>query len=223
MSVYPHDFQKSDSEKKQVPDFFAGKTDFDIWREFKSGNNSALTHLYRSHIQALYNYGCQFTCREEIVEDAIQELFVELMKNRKRLGETTSIKYYLFKSLRRKLVRHLKKEDRYIFNSENFIKENFEIEVSPELKLISDHDQDNWKQMLQEACNKLPVKQKEAVLLYFYEGMTYEQIASLMNMTKTKSARALIYRAIESLNKIINHPDTMISLLFLLSFWFLVN
>jgi hypothetical protein len=34
-----------------------------------------------------------------------------------------------------------------------------------------------------------------------FEGLSYEEIAQIMAMTKVKSARALVYRALESLSE----------------------
>jgi RNA polymerase sigma-70 factor (ECF subfamily) len=45
-----------------------------------------------------------------------------------------------------------------------------------------------------------PKKQRE-LLPYTFEGLSYEEIAQIMAMTKVKSARALVYRALESLSE----------------------
>ena len=136
--------------------------------------------------------------------------FVVTGKKRSKLGNTDSIKFYLYKSLRRKLVRQLKKESKY---SDSSIKGEFELELSPEVKIISEPDQKVQQELLEDAFNRLPVKQKEAVLLYFYEGLSYKEIASIMKMTKTKSARALLYRAIDTLNSILKENKSKISTL----------
>ncbi|MCK5371360.1 MAG: sigma-70 family RNA polymerase sigma factor, partial [Cyclobacteriaceae bacterium] len=44
-------------------------------------------------------------------------------------------------------------------------------------------------------------RQKEAVIYFYYEGMSYQEIADIMGLQKVKSARKLIYRAIEALRK----------------------
>ena len=207
---------KKNNHNNDKDSFLNKKSDFEIWRDFKSGSDSALTYIYRSHINELYNYGCQFTINKELVQDVIQELFIELLKKRKKLGDTDSIKYYLFKSLRRKLIRSLNKEKKYVPKNVNPVKGDFEIELSPELKIISEQDQKIRQKFLEDAFNQLPLKQKEAVLLYFYEGLSYDEIASIMKMTKTKSARALIYRAVDSLNQILKENKEKISFISIL-------
>jgi RNA polymerase sigma-70 factor (ECF subfamily) len=54
---------------------------------------------------------------------------------------------------------------------------------------------------LAKSIEKLTSRQKEAVLHFYYEGMSYQEIADIMNIRKVKSVRKLIYRAIDSLRK----------------------
>ena len=54
---------------------------------------------------------------------------------------------------------------------------------------------------LSKSIEKLTSRQKEAVLHFYYEGMSYQEIADIMNIRKVKSVRKLIYRAIDSLRK----------------------
>ncbi len=62
--------------------------------------------LYKSHIEILYRYGHKLTTDTQLVEDSIQDMFIELWNSRKRLSDTDSIKYYLFRILRRKITQH---------------------------------------------------------------------------------------------------------------------
>src|SRR5690606_36156630 len=72
-----------------------------IWEAFKKGNESAFIYIYETYFDQLFVYGKQFTRDEDIVKDAIQDLFITLRKSRAGLGSTDSIKFYLYKSLKR--------------------------------------------------------------------------------------------------------------------------
>ena len=169
-----------------------------LWRQFKSGREEALVYLYRTYVNVLYNYGCQFTNQKETVRDAVQEFFIELIRNRQNLSDTSSIKFYLFRSFRRKLVRVLKKENKFA-KEELTEKPGFQISHNPEMRYIKDQLDVEQKKLLKEKFSCLPEKQREALLLYYYEGLSYEEIAKLFEMTRVKSARVLIYRAIDNL------------------------
>lgn len=59
-----------------------------IWEAFKMGNESAFIFIYETYFDPLFIYGNQFTNNEDLVKDAIQDLFVEVRKNRRKLGRT---------------------------------------------------------------------------------------------------------------------------------------
>src|SRR5438477_8459552 len=82
--------------------------EFSIWNDFRSGDPSAYSLIYRKYFFALYSYGKKFSSDKELIEDCIQDLFIKIWNNRDNLNDTTSIKYYLFISLKRKLVDALK-------------------------------------------------------------------------------------------------------------------
>lgn len=171
-----------------------------VWERFKKGNKAALTHIYRNYSNPLFNYGCQIAADREMVKDAIQDLFIEIINNKERLGKTTSIKYYLFKALRNKLVKLLVKKNKE--TGKEMESECFQVSISPEIMLINRQIDQEKQQILSQKLNELPVLQREILLLFYYEGMKYDQIAGILGI-KTKSARALLYRAIESLGKLL--------------------
>ena len=106
---------------------------------------------------------------------------------------------YLLKSLKREILRNKERSNKY--NLKDGFKEDnsFGIALSDEMKPIEDHFSDKKKILLKSAMNKLPKKQREAILLYYYEGFTYEEISQIMEVKLVKSARKLIYKAIASI------------------------
>src|SRR5574339_209658 len=67
-----------------------------VWLEFIRGSDHAIGSIYRSYANKLYNYGRQFTRNDDLVLDAVQDVFLGLIKNRKNLGIATSVKFYLY-------------------------------------------------------------------------------------------------------------------------------
>ncbi|HEY9488870.1 MAG TPA: sigma factor, partial [Chryseosolibacter sp.] len=83
------------------------KADF-IWKAFKKGSKEAFATIYKEHVRDLLNYGYKVTSDRRLIEDSIQDLFFELWKNRSGLSDTDSIRFYLFRALRYKIVRNAK-------------------------------------------------------------------------------------------------------------------
>src|SRR3954468_16966226 len=103
-----------------------------LWESFKSGDEIAFITIYKSYCNMLYNYGCQFTEDKEMVRDCLQDFFIYLRKNKAGFGETNSIKMYLFKAFKRRVVDYLKKNTVEFRSNEEFAFTQFSVELSYE-------------------------------------------------------------------------------------------
>lgn len=187
-----------------------------IWAEFKSGNEGAFNHIYKTYFQDLYTYGQQYSKDLYLLQDLIQDLFIDIRKNRRNLGNTTSIKFYLFKAFRRKICRHLKRNKIiYTGDIESFC--NLKIENLAEVRILQSQLDDKKKKSLEQAFAKLSKRQKEAVYYYFYQSMDYNEVASIMDLNHVKSARNLIYKSIDALkNQLYPIKNKLLTLIFTL-------
>lgn len=174
-----------------------------IWLKFKKGDEEAFVWIYKNYFTVLYNFARQFNLDSDLVKDQIQDLFIYIRNNRERLADVNSIKFYLFKSLRRRLLSNNKRKYSFLSLFTSNSKKIFEIEIteSPEVKLINQSIDEDIKERLSKSMSKLTTRQKEAVIYFYFEGMSYQEISDIMGIQKVKSARKLIYRAIEALRK----------------------
>lgn len=201
------------------------KSDQEIWVEFKSGSEKALELMYHCHIRALFNYGIKIVKDEDLVEDCIQEMFIDLWKRRAHLGNTRFIKFYLLKALKRKIIRKISKTKKILAKSD--IKEDYAFEVvfSCESKLIREELNHEQKEQINRALTALTKRQREAIYLKFYNHLSYEQIALVMNIDKS-AVYTLIFKSVNKLRKYLQKQQiySMPELLLLLAtFSFLLN
>ncbi len=172
-----------------------------LWLRFKSGDKRAFAEMYERYAGVLYNYGFHMTGERHIVEDAIQDLFVTLWQSRERLSDTTSIKYYLFRSLRRQIVR-LSGKDALV---ERIVEPDFladrRQEPSIEMQLMESESEQYQLRMLKAALQELSPRQLEAIRLHFFEGFDYGSIAQIMEMNE-QSVRNLLQRSIYKLRHV---------------------
>jgi len=187
----------STEESYSVMDKFS---DHQIWSKFKSGDRMAFTYIYSKYLNTLYNFGRQFTTDQELVKDSIHELFIELRRPGKS-SKILSIKSYLYKCLYRHLIKRIKKENQTVGEE---ISPSFHISLSPEQLLINKQLTKEKRQNLEQSLNQLSKKQRQAVLLYFYEEFTYKEISEIFEMSNVKSARKLIYRALDKLKSLLS-------------------
>jgi len=184
---------------------YENKTDQDVWRAFNKGNEAAFNYIYRAYAGLLYQYGTQFSKDEYVLQECIQNIFIGLRRRRGYLSDIQSIKAYLFKSLQREVRRYINQERDSIYSARVLDEHLFPIEVSHETKLIQDEYDAEKKRMIEQAMNQLTVRQRQAILLLYEEGMSYKEIAEVMELNEVKSARKIIYRALASLKNLIHN------------------
>ena len=171
--------------------------DFELWSRFKAGDDIALSLIYKANSRKLYNYSLKFTSDVKLVEDSIQDLFTELIKNRKNLGDTDNIAFYLLKSIKRKLLRKLMNEKRISMGTpeENY---SFNVTYSVELDIISEEISQQKKALLAQVLQELTPRQKEAIYLKFSKELKYNEVSEIMNIS-VEASRNLISGAVKKL------------------------
>lgn len=167
----------------------------ELWDSLRTGSEEAFSLLYTRFADVVYSYGCRLHPDKDLIKDCIQDLFVTIWNTRHKLGPTTSIKYYLFRSLRRELVRKLKYNN--IHKAEIF---QTQTEDSAEAQWISADEDSRRSNALENALQQLSERQREAVYLRFYQNMDFDDIALLMEISQ-RAVYKLIYRAIDVLKK----------------------
>ena len=60
-----------------------------ILKKFVDGDNEALTSLYYDFFDLLLNFGLKYSLDQSLVEDCIQNLFVDLLRKREKLKKVT--------------------------------------------------------------------------------------------------------------------------------------
>jgi RNA polymerase sigma factor (sigma-70 family) len=141
-------------------------------------------------------------------------LFFELWNTRERVTEPNSIKFYLFKALRYKILRNTKSND--FTNTLDL--ELFENLASPshETKLIRFEVQSEQMENLRTLIKQLPKRQQEAINLRYYHDFSNEEIAKIMAVNY-QSAANFIFLAIRKLK--LNLKVSVTSFLFFLKFF----
>ncbi len=176
----------------------SNQQDIELWEAYKKGDSNAFSALFRNHYTPLFRFGNKFTQDHEILEDCIQELFLELWQNKAQTS-VQSVKAYLFKSLKYKLYRAIGKKSGAVTLD---ISDEMSFELSYEAWLISDEESRERALQLTRAFAQLSNRQKEIIYLKFYQELSYEEVSDVMNINY-QVARNLVYQAIRALKKII--------------------
>ncbi|MEP1094669.1 MAG: sigma-70 family RNA polymerase sigma factor [Cyclobacteriaceae bacterium] len=162
-----------------------------LWINFCEGDQGAFAQIYRDYVNDLYNFGFQLSRDEDISKDIIHDVFVKLRFSKSR-SKIKSIKSYLFRCIYTEWIKRSKSTS--VFSS---LSDDFAITLSFEDGMVEKQMGVDRQKYLEKALNELTNKQRRAVMLFFYENMSYSEVAEGMALKNAKSARKLIYRALE--------------------------
>ena len=179
-----------------------------LWKDMISGNKKSFEDLYKQYFQALINYGFRITKNENLIEDAVQELFISIWNNRTNLSEVNEVKFYLFRSLKNRILRQLEKD---IFDKSEDVDVylDFLNSISEEQKKIDSEQFDANLDTLQRAIAHLPIRQQEVINLKYYHDFTLDEIAKLMDVNK-QSVSNLLFRSYAILRKLLKNFTILI-------------
>ena len=179
-----------------------------LWKDMISGNKKSFEDLYNQYFQALINYGFRITKNENLIEDAVQELFISIWNNRTNLSEVNEVKFYLFRSLKNRILRQLEKD---IFDKSEDVDVYLDllISISEEQKKIDSEQINTNLDTLQRAIAHLPIRQQEVINLKYYHDFTLDEIAKLMDVNK-QSVSNLLFRSYAILRKLFKNLSILI-------------
>ncbi|WP_291914480.1 sigma-70 family RNA polymerase sigma factor [Chitinophaga sp. CB10] len=185
----------------------------EYWNSFKSGEVNGLEALYGQYYQSLANYGYKFTRDNVCIEESIQDLFRRLWQNREWIHHATAVKLYLYHSFRRILLGKLE----YGLDAGDESPEEeapFELQLKNEHPLFSGERMSALLHRAQTLLGAMAHRQREILFLRYYEGLTHDEVAQVMNMHISGVSR-LMYRTLDHLrNKACNF--SLLTLLYLL-------
>lgn len=180
-------------------------SDEELWSRFRNGDVLSFEKIYDDYATTLFQYGRNYATNQAFVEDCVQELFTEIWEKRANLGTTTSIRFYLFSSIRRKIFRRLEQEKkRGEHEKKNQL--SFRSITTPESDLILNEEGKKIQHLLLEAVNSLPERQREVLFLRYYVGLSFDAITEMLGLPK-KTAYNIIFKALETLRKKLNLKD----------------
>ena len=171
-----------------------------VWTFFiTDGNQEALGMIYFSHYDLLYNFGLRYTKDNQIIEDAIQDVFSYFLKSAGKLMPVKNLRAFLLQSFRHQLIFNLKIRDR--FNSSNKLNKNRVEGHEPEVERVFEKEWNNrLGNTISKCIEKLSEKQKEAIFLRFQSELSYDEMAVILEIT-VDSCYKLVYRSLKELRQ----------------------
>jgi RNA polymerase sigma factor (sigma-70 family) len=159
------------------------KNDVLLWQAFKKGDSTAFEQLYKKYFKDLGRYGLRLNPDKDLVEDAIHDVFIDLWRRKEFLSDVENVKLYLYRATRNQFNRTIQKD---IFEGSEDINNFLDYlgTLSFEQESIEIESNQIRTRSIQNAMNNLSNRQAEAIHLRFYQGLSLDEIASLMKIQK---------------------------------------
>jgi RNA polymerase sigma factor (sigma-70 family) len=158
--------------------------DIQLWLAYREGERDALGSISERYYKTLLRYGLKFAADRFVVEDCIQNIFLELWRNRLRISATPSVKSYLFKALRHAVMHHRNYQRRFSYLDDHEWEISFPDHFNAETYLVEKESFAAVLSHLQAQLTELPKRQREAVYLRYYEDMEVHEIAEIMGVNR---------------------------------------
>ena len=182
--------------------------DEQMWTGIREGNKEMYLLLYRRYYHTLLFIGLKQYRDADLVKDAIQQQFLYLWEKRSGIKKAENVRAYLITSFLRRL--------RQISNKVKICKE-LEVEdigcysdmpLTPEENMIAMEGQNHLNRFLMRQINLLPKRQKELVVLKFYQGLNYNEIVEKTGLSP-RTVYNKMHEALKSLK--LNLEDENVS------------
>lgn len=179
----------------------------------KQGDKSAIDGLYLEYKDRLTKFVIKQGLTEQDAEDVVSESFVEVVRGIDKLENDEYFGTWLHKIALRKAndtKRKAAAHRRVIFeeNEETglggdmaAVEQAFEAEYGDTVMLPSDYaENEDTKRIIAEQINSLSGEHKEALVLFYYDNRSINEIAE-MTGTNVNNAKARLFRARQGLKK----------------------
>ena len=171
-------------------------TDTELVGLAQSGHENAFENLVQRHYRAVYGLAFKYCRIREDAEDITQEVFVTLARKLNSFRHRSSFRTWLFRITINAAMDFLRKRSRNrsyetpITNGES----TGNPVPSPEDVMES--------RLIYEEIDKLPDKQKAALILVLSEGLSHKEASKVLNCSETTISWR-IHRARQSLERFI--------------------
>jgi RNA polymerase sigma factor (sigma-70 family) len=158
-------------------------TDEILWRGMMAGDRDMFLALYRKYYHSLLFIGLKRIKDPHLVKDAIQQQFLYLWEKRQTIQEAQNVRSYLINSFLRKLATDWIKTEKSTRLEIAWSNIDHEPLPSPEESLIANQEQRQIHELLMANINALPARQRELIVMKFYDGLSYDEIVEKTGLT----------------------------------------
>ena len=171
------------------------KNENQLLEQFNLGNKQAFETLFRNYYAPLCVFAAKYISNKHDCEEIVQGLFFKLWENRKAFQITTSLKSYLFGSVKNQCFNYLKHQR---IRNEHRLETIREYETN--LEADFDFPETNLLQKISDSIDALPPRRREIFKMSREQGLKYQEIADQLGLS-VKTVETHLGLALKSLRE----------------------
>lgn len=148
-------------------------TDNELIQEIKDGNRRAFSEIVKRHQKSLLRMSMRFVRDLDTAEDIVQETFIKAFEKLNSFEGRSSFKSWLFQISVNTAKNKLRERKRVTTDIDSV---QIAVGAIAETSLVHSA----LSQEIQEEIDKLPTKQRTALILRVYEDLSFKEIADIM-------------------------------------------
>lgn len=154
----------------------AEDTDYDLLRAWRAQDASAGNELVKRHFPSLFAF--LRTKVPDHVDELVQHTFLACVEAVERIDERRSFRAYLFGIARRQLIYHYRRQRRHSDRFDPMLESVCDAMGSPSQVAAARQEQ----QQVLDALNQLPLDLQCTLELHYWEGMTVNEVADVLEV-----------------------------------------
>jgi RNA polymerase sigma-70 factor (ECF subfamily) len=163
------------------------------------GEQAAFLELYERYRDPIFRFAYRLLGSVEVAEDVTHDCFLSLIRKPGNFRpELASLKTYLYAAARNLALKHFRDQGRET-GLDEVSEEPKESSRRGPLRKVLDEE---LATQVREAILSLPPLQREAVILFEYEGLSLNEVAAVAG-TDAGAIKARLYRAREGLRRML--------------------
>jgi RNA polymerase sigma-70 factor, ECF subfamily len=171
--------------------------DFALIRSFNEGNEAAFRTLINRHKEKVRNLVFLTLGSGDMVDDISQEVFIIVYRKLKSFRFESQFTTWLYSVTINKCRDHLRKvKIRQLFTSISHDERN---DIPDDSEVKGDFD---IQEIVRQAVAKLPEKFRVAIIMRDFEGLSYQEIAEMLN-SEVGTIKSRVFRGREALKKML--------------------
>ncbi len=156
------------------------KNDLFLFEKVKSDDLLSYEIIFKKYIKELHRYASSYVRDSQIAEEMVQEIFLYLWERRSQIDIQTTLKTYLYSAVKNKCLNYIKLE----LPKQQSMGDISEVMLGVNPKEEDEGENDLLKKYIQRAIDALPKKCRRIFILSRNVGMTYEEIAKELDISK---------------------------------------